>query len=53
MNFNGQDLPEENPNSTTFLKTLQSINGDNRLILTVYNSDGVTTTTRTRWLKSN
>ena len=53
MNFNGQDLEEESPNSTEFQKTLQSINGENRLILTVYNSDGVTTTTRTRWIKTN
>lgn len=51
INFNGEDLPVEQVNSETFEKTLQLKDGENRLILTVYNSDGVSITTRTRWEK--
>lgn len=53
INFNGQDLPEEEINSETFEKTLQLQEGENRLILTVYNSDGVSITTKTRCVKNN
>ena len=53
MNFNGTDLPEETVDSETFEKTLKLESGDNRLILTVENSNGISFTTRTRYIKNN
>lgn len=53
INFNGEELPEEEVNSEKFEKTLQLKEGENKLILTVYNSDGVSITTRTKCVKNN
>ena len=50
INFNGVES-EEAVNNTAFEKILKLQNGENRLILTVYNADGVSTTTKTKWVK--
>ena len=60
MNFNGTETIEE-VNSENYNKTLQLQDGENRLILTVYsyygkdenNPNGVSITTKTRWIKNN
>ena len=50
INFNGEDLPEETPNSITFEKQILSVKGENRLIVTVYNKDGVSSIRKTYWV---
>lgn len=50
MNFNGQES-QEDVNSQNFEKTLPLQNGENRLILTVYNADGGKIMKKIRWEK--
>ena len=53
ITFNGEELPEDTPNSETYEKTLQSKEGLNELSVTVYNTDGVYITAKTKWTKTN
>ncbi len=57
INLNGVDLPTETVNKEQFEKTLTTENGivqgENRLIVKVINTDGVSITKRTKWTKTN
>lgn len=50
INFNGNE-EEIEVNNTTYENTIPLIDGENRIIVTVYNSDGVSTVERVRWVK--
>ena len=49
ITFNGEDLEPETVNQKTYKKNLKLKQGENRVIITVYNKDGVKTTKRIRY----
>lgn len=51
INFNGEEEQINDLNNETFEKTLQLQDGENRLILTVYNTEGIKIEKRIRWEK--
>lgn len=51
INLNGEDLPEETVNSEKFEKSIQLKEGENKIILTVFNTDGLSITKGTKYEK--
>lgn len=49
ITFNGEELEPETVNEKTYKKNLKLKQGENRVIITVYNKDGVKTTKRVRY----
>lgn len=49
ITFNGEELETETVNQKTYKKNLKLKQGENRIIITVYNQDGVKTTKRIRY----
>ena len=50
ITFNGETLPvEENVNSTKYTKNLKLKNGENRVIITAYDDEGIPTTRKVRY----
>lgn len=51
INFNDEESDINDINSATFERTLESKDGENRLIIEVYNNSGLKITKRIRWEK--
>ena len=51
INFNDEESEMNDINSSTFVKVLESKDGENRLIIEVYNNSGLKITKRIRWKK--